>query len=108
MDIKIDSVAPLSNGHKRGVSSTTEQKQMLFEHDIKVQDEKYENTWQSCCITVDKRAVQYFTQVLIICSIMAFNIYQLISLKDGSNQITYMSLLTFLIGILVPSPKMSD
>jgi hypothetical protein len=30
------------------------------------------------------------------------------ALKDGSNQITYMSLLTFLIGILVPSPKMSD
>ena len=83
----------------------TDEKKVLMEHEIKIQDEKYEDTWDSCCLRTDKRVVQYFSQIFIISGIMMFNIYQLVTLKECSEQGPYMSLLTFLIGILIPSPK---
>ena len=79
----------------------------LMDHEIKIQDEKYENTWDSCCLRTDKRAVQYFSQIFIITGIMIFNIYQLVTLKECSEQGPYMSLLTFLIGVLIPNPNVS-
>ena len=92
--------------HKRSDSKTAEQKQIKFEHDIKVEDEVYANQWKSCCFTMDKRPCLYFTQIFIICAIMSFNIYQLIKLPDPNSQVIYMSLLTFLLGVIIPSPKM--
>ena len=72
---------------------------------MKKDDEKHNDEWKSCCITMDRRAVQYFTQIFIICGIMIFNIYQLLNIIECPSQVQYMSLLTFLIGILIPNPK---
>ena len=83
------------------------EKKIILEHELKVQDEKYDNNWKSCCITMDKRALQYFSQIIIIGGIMIFNIAQLIRLEDCNSQVPYMSLLTFLIGILIPNPKIT-
>ena len=83
-----------------------DEKKIILEHEIKVQDETYDNNWKSCCITMDKRAVQYFSQISIICFIIMFNIYQLLTLHECSSQVPYMSLLTFLIGLLCPNPKL--
>ena len=85
-----------------------DEKKILIDHELKVQDDKYENTWNSCCLTMDKRAVQYFSQMFIISGIMVFNIAQLIRLQECSHQVPYMSLLTFLIGVLIPNPKISQ
>jgi hypothetical protein len=89
------------------VNLPQDEKKMFLEHELRVQDNKYDNTWKSCCITMDKRAVQYFTQMFIIGGIMVFNISQLLTLKDCNSQVPYMSLLTFLIGILIPNPKIT-
>lgn len=70
-------------------------------------EEEKNETWKSCCMTMDKRAVQYFSQISIITGIMIFTITQLVRLKECSSQVPYMSLLTFLIGILIPNPKIS-
>ena len=79
----------------------------IINHNIDLADEKYNNTWTSCCVNLDRRAVQYFTQIVVISSIMGFSIYQLLRLDTCEGQQAYMGLLTFLIGILIPSPKFS-
>ena len=68
---------------------------------------KLENTWKSCCLLVDRRALLFFSQLFISCSVMGLCIYQLITHHDNcdSNQL-YSGLLTMLIGIHLPAPKM--
>jgi hypothetical protein len=79
----------------------------MFEHKIKVEDKEYENTWKSGCLTMDKRAVMYFSQLSVIVGIMGFSIYQLVNIPDCQGQQSYMGLLTLLIGLLLPNPKFS-
>ena len=80
----------------------------IIEHRFKVQDDKYKDTWKSCCMVLDRRAVQYFTQIFIIGGCMIFSVIQLTQLTDCESQQTYMGLLTLLIGILLPNPKFND
>jgi hypothetical protein len=78
----------------------------VLEHKIDVENE--DNRWKSCCLDVDRRAVQYFSQLSIIAGTMIFCIYQLIEIPTCEGQQAYIGLLTMLIGILVPSPKFID
>jgi hypothetical protein len=80
----------------------------ILEHKFKVQDDKYKDTWDSCCLTLDRRAVQYFTQIIIIGSTMSFSISQLYRNETCEGQQAYLGLLTLLIGILIPNPKFSE
>jgi hypothetical protein len=73
--------------------------------ELKLAEKKYENTWESCCLKTDKRAVVYFTQMIVICGIMGFSISQLIRINSCEGQQAYMGLLTLLIGLLMPNPK---
>lgn len=66
-----------------------------------------ENMWRSCCgATIDKRAVVFFSQLLITLSVVILCIYQLIKHHDNcdSNQL-YSGILSMVIGIYLPSPK---
>jgi len=80
----------------------------ILEHRFKVEDDKYKDTWKSCCMVLDRRAVQYFTQILIIGGTMGFSIAQLYRINTCEGQQAYLGLLTLLIGILIPNPKFSD
>jgi hypothetical protein len=77
----------------------------MYEHKIVAEDRAYEDTWTSCCLTVDRRATTFFTQMFIILLVMVFAIVQLIRLDDCNSQQAYLGLLTMLLGILIPSPK---
>ena len=84
-----------------------DEKKILFQHEIKKEDDQFENTWRSCCLVMDRRAIQFFSQLVIISSIMLFCIVQLIhDDNNNSHRTEYMSLLTFLVGVLIPSPKL--
>tara|TARA_B110000503_G_C7078973_1_gene384267 strand:+ start:358 stop:747 length:390 start_codon:yes stop_codon:yes gene_type:complete len=65
-----------------------------------------ENKWSSCCFTVDKRAVVFFSQLLITLSVVILCIYQLVKHHDNcdSNQL-YSGILSMVIGIYLPQPK---
>lgn len=80
------------------------QRQVL-EHEFKVEDERMKNVWESLCLKMDRRAVQYFCQIIIIASTMIFASYQLVALPDCDAQQAYLGLLTLLIGLLLPNPK---
>jgi hypothetical protein len=67
-----------------------------------------ENTWSSCCLKTDRRAVIYFSQLSISCSAMALCMYQLIKYPDDCNHNNlYIGLLTFLLGVYLPQPKIN-
>jgi len=50
--------------------------QELIKHKIEVEDQEikfnHDNTYKSCCLTIDKRALNYFTQAIFSGSIIAF------------------------------------
>lgn len=63
-----------------------------------------ENTYKSCCLTVDKRALQFFSQLTISLIIIAFSIYQLITSKSCEKDSLYSGFLTLVIGTWLPQP----
>ena len=77
----------------------------ILDHALKAEDAQNENTWKSLCMVMDRRAVQYFTQISIIGSVMIFCIFKLTTDTSCVAQQAYTGLLTLLIGILAPSPK---
>ena len=75
-----------------------------LKHKIELENKAIDNTWKSCCIEMDKNAVQYFTTLSVICSIMSFCIFKLITDETCVGQQAYIGLLTLLLGILTPAP----
>lgn len=96
MDIEMEVEEPKITS----TSSKTKQRKLDF------LEKKYDNTWQSCCLTVDKRATIFFSQFTIAMVVTAFCIYQLINLDNCEAQSLYSSILTLILGVFLPSPKM--
>jgi hypothetical protein len=74
-----------------------------MEYDNKNKEKQFENTWKSCCLIVDRRAVQYVTQIIIIIGVIIFCVERIITLNQCDGH-AYMSLLAFLLGIILPGP----
>ena len=61
--------------------------------------------WQTCCGSkLDKRAVQFFSQLTISLMVMIFSLYQLHREKDKE---IYLSLLTMILGVYVEAPRLN-
>ena len=60
--------------------------------------------WRSCCVEIDRDAVVYITGFSLITATMSFCFHQLIVLKDCHSQQAYLSVLTLILGVLLPSP----
>ena len=67
-----------------------------------------ENTYKSCCLTVDLRPVKYFSQLLICITVITLCIFNLVEYPDdcNSNQV-YIGLLTMIVGVFIPAPKLN-
>ena len=61
--------------------------------------------WRSCCLILDSRAVLFFSQLAISIVIMLFCIRQMVVLEDTDAQKNYGILLSFMIGLWFPAPK---
>ena len=61
--------------------------------------------WKSCCITADKEMVRYICQLVFIALIMVLCVFKLVHDTSCTAQIAYSSMLTMLLGIMCPSPK---
>jgi hypothetical protein len=68
-------------------------------------EEKEAKIWKSCCFSINKEVVVFITQNLIGVLIIVFCIVKLNDDLDCSEQQTFISLLTFIAGILLPNPK---
>ena len=60
--------------------------------------------WRLCCSSVYKAEVVFMTQIIFLFTILVFSIVQ-ITLKATNLEI-YFSLISSIIGILIPQPKM--
>ena len=70
--------------------------------------------WKSCCgQIIDRRATQFFVQILIGSSVMMFcmlKIWQVTPVHgcEGEDTTVYFSLLSALVGFYIPSPSMHE
>ena len=81
-------------------------------HKLHVDDEErkstHETTWRSCCLTVDKRAMLYFGQMGVGVLIIGFCIAMLATDMSCDSFSRYSPLLTLVVGIMLPAPKIRD
>ena len=63
------------------------------------------NKWDLCCSSVYKSEVVFFCQILFLFTILIFSMVQ-ITMKANNIEI-YFSLISTIIGVLIPQPKMS-
>ena len=86
--------------------------ELEVKHHITVEDDQREfehtNYWTSCCFKMDKRAVAYFSQLLISVSVCAFTIGMMSVNQDCPTFSRYSPLLTMVIGIWLPQPSLKD
>jgi hypothetical protein len=64
-----------------------------------------ETEWKSCCLTLDRRAVRFFSQLVISLIIIVFCLFQLHTL-DKCESSEYLSLLTMVLGIYIEAPRL--
>jgi hypothetical protein len=69
------------------------------------EDLKHDSRWNLCCSSVYKAEVIYITQIIFLFTILIFSIIQ-ITLKTPNIEI-YFSLISTIIGLIIPSPKMT-
>ena len=102
MDEKIE----LREVLKEGAGSTPKIKKRELEHQIELEDKRYNDHWQSCCFVIDRRATKFFAQLIISFLIMVFCIVMLIRNETCESQQLYSGILMTIIGIMLPSPSL--
>ena len=65
-----------------------------------------ENRWVSCCFEVDKRVVMFVSQLCLDISVIFFCMFQLLRLDNCEAQSLYSGILTFVVGVYLPNPKL--
>ena len=73
--------------------------------EVNLLDRDNSNRWESCCFIIDRRVLIFASQLLIGLIIISFCIYKL-SVND-ENPALYYGLLTFIIGVFLPSHKVN-
>ena len=65
-------------------------------------------TWSSCCLTLDKEFTMFFVKYGILIGLMAFFAVELHFAGDCSEQQLFMSMLTLIVGLAIPSPRLRN
>jgi hypothetical protein len=61
--------------------------------------------WKSFCFEIDRRVVIFFSQFSIGIMVISFSLYQLNKDSSCENQQIYVGLLTMMVGIFLPAPR---
>lgn len=95
--METDSLNDIELGEYKNNSMSNTTRRIKINHEIN-------DIWESGCLKMDRRAVQYFTQIILISGTMIFCIERLIHLNacDGS---PYLSLVTMLVGLMIKGPE---
>ena len=72
-----------------------------------LEDDGEGNEWHSCCLVCDKSAVVYISIYALIISVIAFCFVQLSINHSCEHQQAYIGILTLILGVLLPQPKMN-
>jgi hypothetical protein len=66
-----------------------------------------DNTWKSCCFSINPSAVKYFVQVGILAGLIIYSATMLVVNPTCESQRNYGSLLMVCLGCFLPTPKMN-
>jgi putative Mn2+ efflux pump MntP len=79
----------------------------MEEKKIDISNENRENnTYKSCCLEMDKRALSFFSQLTISLITIGFSISQLALSESCEKDALYSGILTMIIGCWLPQPSM--
>ncbi len=73
-----------------------------------IEEEKKEDSWRSCCLTIDKGAVKYFIQSSVLVGIIVLSASMLVVSPDCNSQRNWSALLTLCLGVFLPAPKLTS
>ena len=74
----------------------------LPEENISINED---NLWRSCCLIMDRRMIVFFSQLVIGIAVISFSFVQLARNNDCESNQLYVGLVTMIIGIFLPSPR---
>lgn len=63
--------------------------------------------WKSCCFQADKRIVLFLSQFSIGLMVICFSLYQLNKDNTCEHQQVYVGLLTMMVGVFLPAPRIN-
>ena len=77
---------------------------------LDMEEKKNDNEWFCCCSNkpTDSRLLKYVFQMLLIMLVVVFCISMLLVNESCEAQATYTGILTLLIGLVLPGPKVSE
>lgn len=80
--------------------STTTLKIIDREHKYDVEDFKLRNTWNSCCLNLDSRCINFIGRFTISLSCIGFSMFQISRLNDpcDGHLPLYTSIITLVLG----------
>lgn len=62
--------------------------------------------YESCCGHIDKDCFDFIIRMIFIFCILIFSMIQLILHKDNEKQQVYLSIVTSIMGYMIPSPTL--
>ena len=76
-----------------------------IKHKIEMENLEQEHQLNSCCGTKsDKRLLVFISSYSIALFALFFSMIQLVRLDDPHSQVTYVGIMTMIIGLFIPSP----
>ena len=90
---------------------TPETKERYVNAKIHIQQQKAEkqlhaHEWRSCCLTADKNVVIFGSQMGVLTGLLIFSAAMLATAESCEASNMYLSLLTMVLGILMPNPRL--
>jgi hypothetical protein len=76
-----------------------------LEHTIEMENKQQENIWQASCLKLDRRCLIFCNQVFFGLLLTTFSMYKLSKDVSVEEQMVWLSLLSTITGIFLPSPN---
>lgn len=77
-------------------------------HRRELEDEKHVNACQSCCLTSDERALEFFLKSGVIFSVLVFSMIQVMTVGNPSERNAFLNVVILILGTFLPSPKIKE
>ena len=74
--------------------------------EVRPDDDDEARRWNSCCFKLHPQATVFFSQFSMALIVIIFCCYQLVRLDNCEAQSLYSGIITLILGIYCPSPKM--
>jgi hypothetical protein len=104
-EIKLNVPPPNSPLTPRRVGEASSLELRRLDADISREEEDSQNIWTSCCVKLDRRAVQFFSGLAVSLIILGMAIVKILTNNDGSG--VYLNLVILILGIFSPSPQLT-